>query len=508
MSYAPTELHPHASKDKYDVIDWEHLPVGECDMNYRLDENELSDSSEMQGGLFCGPLFALLLYGCIVAIGREYSLFMVGSLGRVSFLAVLLGVIALARARSSTGFYRGITIMFSTFVAGTILLIAGGALNLPERLVALLVATLVGLTWIADSIATTNAWWCTANPRVEGATMTAYRQAWRKRWLADPPPFEKQPPIGSQLAIARSRIGAQLSRYRLGVLWLYGAIFAGALIGLITARLIGTPLIAVSVIVQTTAILLFVVSARMANASSVPLRSLRLAVNRHIAQNGSPYQPPWVLQLPRGPAWSRELQIILIVSVIAFMCVATVAKEVLPSAHGLLLPISLVSLSAFVAPIWATCGILIVAGPTIIAHSEALEISGAFEQVARTDWDGYVARLRQSRNPLERRCIWTGCSLAEGYPILVDRKLYFEHVHVVGSTGMGKTALSLTSDLIQLIRNNSGEDAAGGIVIIDCKGDPALLHTAREEAAAAGRTFKWFTNQPNVKRMSLIRCSI
>ncbi len=107
-------------------------------------------------------------------------------------------------------------------------------------------------------------------------------------------------------------------------------------------------------------------------------------------------------------------------------------------------------------------------------------------------YGGYHERLRHSRNPAERRSLIIGLHGLHGDPILLDTELLLEHMHILGSTGSGKTALALLTSATQLIRRNDG-----AVVIIDCKGDPAIFNTARQEAAPAGRTIKWLTNRPN-----------
>ena len=100
-------------------------------------------------------------------------------------------------------------------------------------------------------------------------------------------------------------------------------------------------------------------------------------------------------------------------------------------------------------------------------------------------------RLMQSRNPHEQRCIYKGLSCHHGCPVLLDTDLLFEHMHVVGPPGTGKTTLGLETDVIQLIHRNDG-----AVVIFDCKGDPAFFQSVRYAAQRAGRVFKWFTNKP------------
>ena len=82
-----------------------------------------------------------------------------------------------------------------------------------------------------------------------------------------------------------------------------------------------------------------------------------------------------------------------------------------------------------------------------------------------------------------------GYHIPDGFPILLDAKLLFEHMLLLGSTGTGKTSISLQGLAIQLIRRGDGP-----VVIFDCKGDPSLFHTIRLETQRTGRAFKWFTN--------------
>lgn len=100
-------------------------------------------------------------------------------------------------------------------------------------------------------------------------------------------------------------------------------------------------------------------------------------------------------------------------------------------------------------------------------------------------------RLKNSRNPLEARSIFQGVHHPLGYPVLLDTKLLFEHKHIVGPPGTGKTTLGLASDVLQLIHRNDGP-----VVIFDCKGDLGFFHNVYAASLRAGRTFKWFTNKP------------
>ena len=100
-------------------------------------------------------------------------------------------------------------------------------------------------------------------------------------------------------------------------------------------------------------------------------------------------------------------------------------------------------------------------------------------------------RLKNSRNPAESRSIFQGLHYQRGYPVLLDTNLLFEHKHIIGPPGTGKTTLGLETDVLQLIHRNDGP-----VVIFDCKGDLAFFQSVYAAAKRAGRTFKWFTNKP------------
>jgi len=100
-------------------------------------------------------------------------------------------------------------------------------------------------------------------------------------------------------------------------------------------------------------------------------------------------------------------------------------------------------------------------------------------------------RLKRSGNSAEASSIYQGLHGHFGYPVLLDTNLLFEHKHILGPPGTGKTTLGLETDLLQLIYRNDGP-----VVIFDCKGDIALFQSIYATCQRLGRTFKWFTNKP------------
>ena len=232
-------------------------------------------------------------------------------------------------------------------------------------------------------------------------------------------------------------------------------------------------------------------------------------------------QPPWVFQSPSGNLLQRQCATLFVIFIVTsillplgdyyrWLFLGAYNAEVLPE-HLIAnpSPFSLLWAAArgnfyvgFLAVLhylllFATPGLFVVlathfiAGPAISAHHLALEGAHAYEHHPEWDrLDGYSERLRNSRNVKEQNSIIIARALFNDYPILFHLKLAFEHFHILGGTGIGKTTLGLMTDMIQLIRHNDGP-----VVVVDCKGDMALFHTARIEAERAARKFKWFTNQ-------------
>lgn len=85
--------------------------------------------------------------------------------------------------------------------------------------------------------------------------------------------------------------------------------------------------------------------------------------------------------------------------------------------------------------------------------------------------------------------------------LVLHERILAEHCYIVGASGTGKTSLGIMPLLMQLIR---GAKTASNempkpypMVILDLKGDGALFHTVRAEAAARGQAFKFFTTEKN-----------
>jgi hypothetical protein len=121
-------------------------------------------------------------------------------------------------------------------------------------------------------------------------------------------------------------------------------------------------------------------------------------------------------------------------------------------------------------------------------------------------FDQIIDRIQFSYDRREREHLYLGQAYFGDGPVLLSRKLYGYHGIVRGGPGRGKTAF-LERLLTQLISAESSERIAwlnegraswepSSVVVLDLKGKPTLMNTARLEAERAGLPFRFFTFQP------------
>lgn len=493
------DAYPHAANDKHEALDWQNLPNSPCDMNYRLVRPVEGGQSAFIGLMVLAAFVSIVAYVLLTLTQPVWgapgssapgagTLLLIGCVTGLGYLASL--ITASHRGAESTNWT-----MVAIFVGTATLISCVGMFSPLARLVVWLIAAGVAMTHLADRIATSHLGWASAHPRVPRQVMTAYRLGWRRRWCSEQPSL---PPADPETAAYRAIAGELLARYAAGPTWLVAALSLGLLAGTTTAKLIGAPLVALSVLIQTSLVLAVAAGVRLKTLPDGAASQVLDALGDYITSGAESRQPPWVYQDEDGPSSSRAWRISILAGVVGFFATATLLADPYPTEHVLPALLLTSGVTLLATPFWFFMGALLVAAPAVIAHHRALEVDGAFEHQEASDWDGYVRRLHESRNPLERRCLWSGCDLQSGHPILVDQSLYDEHAHVVGPTGSGKTAMTLMSDAIQIVRRPPSDPDAKAAVIIDCKGDRALFQTMRHEATAAGREFKWFTNLPDL----------
>jgi hypothetical protein len=116
------------------------------------------------------------------------------------------------------------------------------------------------------------------------------------------------------------------------------------------------------------------------------------------------------------------------------------------------------------------------------------------------EYDGRGGIISENRHLLLGYRIFDG----EG-PVLLDRNLLKQHLHILGRTGSGKTTLGIMPILTQLIRGYAGVDPRTGsfdysdpepVVVLDLKGDRPLFETVRQEAEKRGQDFLFFSADP------------
>lgn len=514
-AYLPPVL--ENTTDKNDALDWNTLPNEKCDLNYRPLKARPAFINLRTAGLFLLVPF-ISLPGTLVLqhyTGTAFSTStgLVLSILMGSLVALISSQIRLPASQVVLGFFAPamlwlliIAMPFHRFIAASILI--------------LVVFGLPALCWFADAVATHAVHWMTAHYKIDHATMLAWRKDWEKRFVGIANRSPRRPDLREPDMALHKTVNATRASYRNGFL-----------------------ILPVLVLFSTTAVLLLLgKNARYTTGFGVVLGMFVAlivgSVIRSIQFPGSLgrtwfyltdwiwhgsflRQPPWVFQSPSGNLLQRQGIAIFVVFIATltllplgdyyrWLFFGAFNADVLPE-HLLENPnpfrlwwavargnfyVGLLTCLHYLL-LFGTPGLLIllathfIAGPAISAHHHALEGAHAYEQ--HHDWDrldGYSERLLSSRNAKERNSIIIGRTLFNDYPILVHLKLLFEHFHILGGTGIGKTTLGLMTDMIQLIRRKDGP-----VVIVDCKGDMALFNTARKEAERAGRKFKWFTNR-------------
>lgn len=94
-------------------------------------------------------------------------------------------------------------------------------------------------------------------------------------------------------------------------------------------------------------------------------------------------------------------------------------------------------------------------------------------------WRAIVDNLRQSENAVEKEAIFAGHAASDHSPVIYDRSLTCQHVHILGKTGSNKTSMALAPLIEQYI---SFGDAS--VIVLDLKGDSPELYYAAEAAVA------------------------
>jgi type IV secretory pathway TraG/TraD family ATPase VirD4 len=495
MTYRDIEPTWHNSKDKYDVLDWAKLPRFTCDMNYRLPL-----SNEMSSFFQCLRMMIIVAVVTVViqvtlALGIASALLTTTSTSFVLVVAAIVFCFPIDpeykrwqdRLASATG----------TFLIWGVLAFVTLVNSPVDASVATFLVGTMCIGFFADRIVSHHLHWASANPLIDRQTMTSWRQDWKTRWAGF---RDRLPSNQSATATARSEFSLILRMrkiYPIGFLTVAIVLLGAFAVASTKFYADGGDRSEIAALLLSL-VGLSAVSTAYCVLMPDSLKAFCNAVGGTYAYGGEGPTPNWVFHSPLGSRTTRRLMITVLTATMVAVCTAlafSATSVPQPKTHAALyvfVGYRLV-LPAIAGPAILILGSFVVAAPMIVAHHRALDRVGAVEHHQNwSELDGYIQRVQNSRNSIERRHNIVGIHATGKYPILADTELQFEHQHILGPTGVGKTALTLTTDVIQAIRRGDGPS-----IIIDCKGDRALFETARLEAEQAGRKFKWFTNKPD-----------
>ena len=107
-------------------------------------------------------------------------------------------------------------------------------------------------------------------------------------------------------------------------------------------------------------------------------------------------------------------------------------------------------------------------------------------RVGAESWSSLVENVQSSSNAVEKESLYMGRVLSDQSPLLVPRNMHEEHIHILGDTGCGKTALGLAPFIEQVI--GFGDCS---VIVVDLKADSnellATMIAAADKHRAAGR---------------------
>lgn len=371
---------------------------------------------------------------------------------------------------------------------------------------------------LAERFATHGLAWMLAHPKIDRPTAVKWEADWDLRGEGFSSPAPRRRDLTAQQQTEFSELLDLRAAYRFSRLWLLVCWTGPILLALAGpwSESPSRPLLMGFGVIAALALWATVQWQRCPDSVTIFWRALRSWLNFQRDE----LSPPWVFETPVGPRVARCVQTCGAVMLISAAVLPlanwfpvhaiyantpntpaadsnwfmTALSEVGGGSRSALNGLAQSLLANIAVPVIVfLLTLFAMTAPVLSVWNRLLEVPNAWEHLPdENEFDGYVRRLQHSRNPLERNCLLQGYNVAHEYPVLLDTDLLFEHYHMVGATGIGKTALGLMTEVIQLIRRNDGP-----VVVVDNKGDPAFFQTVRLEAERAGRRFKWFTNQPN-----------
>ena len=511
---------PETVQHPTEVIDWRRLDGRAGDLNYRPKVRPRPLSLLELIGLAAAAVAVagLMLAAVCWASDLLFSVWVTPWL-----VAISGGLLLRSMSLTESGLATLVSVLTPPAVWAALALFATAGPGVGALGVTILLA-LPAVVWLADRIASDRLSWHSANPRVDHATMLKWREAWTRRFTFGGP-TPARGPLGNDTTEDHRRLNEALRGYAEGPLWLLGAVALATIVAAVFGLLGSRPEQAAWL---TTLLMLGLLAAAIFRSWRHPAAWDRVlfAMAAFRQQDPNPNPTPSCWQSPAG--FSSDRRAVFFTALVA-IAAATLGLSCgwlalavwstpppgttpgwaawmnLPPGPGMLfgsmaehpvgwgIRLFVVAVASVVTPAALLfLSLVTLIGPVLAGLHQALESPSAYD--AHSDWmevDGYAERLRNSRNPKERRAVLSGEDVHCQQPVLVDRKLYREHKHIIGPTGTGKTTLGVMTDAEQLVRSGDG-----AVVIFDGKGDLACFNRVRQAAENAGRPFKHFTNLP------------
>ncbi len=224
---------PEPVQSKQEEFDLTELPPGQGDLNYRppvvLPANQgvwtIGELLLASAAAFpCGFLFRDLVGAYLL----DLQIFLVVLL--IAFLAGLVQPLRSPGRRGQGSIEAAMLAWFGVPVlTWATIALASLTSAWPGALLYLVLLPLPLTLFLADQLTTHAVWWMSAHPRLDLATMLAWREDWSQRFFSPPsrPPWRKDLPL--ELRELHERVGGTKRNYRLGLPLLASCIL-GALV--------------------------------------------------------------------------------------------------------------------------------------------------------------------------------------------------------------------------------------------------------------------------------------
>ena len=483
-------------RQKGDDVDWEQMPQGRCDMNFRPPRKPRAEKEAtlefVQVASVCSALCVLLI--TIVNAAWPFLFVGVESIFLILVAAAVPLVIGYYKRKYRTGQFVYLVLVVLLLASNLARLFSGE--SKANFFVAVFILAIVPFVlYTTDSVTTHFVHWTTASPRLDLQTMVRVRRIWSQRFRRGLFRAANLPGVETDKGFVgpNEKVAEFLTFVAYYPAFLFGAfavVFLASVFALLSAPPLLVPQALLMMTVALTFGLAFIVDRSYPNTRQLVMTALAMfSTYRPIRKLPSMIQSPKPLTRRSELLFSSVLLLSFAVSSFWFSW-GWFNITFIDSAADVILQVVLqFAILLALAPLLLFALLMVAAGPTIWWFDKACEGEAAL--LGREGWttfDAYANRLRFSGNVHEKNGVWLGFHQSLGFPILVPTALVGEHMHVLGGSGSGKTGLSLMTLVNQLIKRNDGP-----VIIIDGKGDSALFQSSKIWTEEEHRKFKWFT---------------